>query len=145
MPLISAACSGSSFFAAADQRRGARPGEFVERGERAFNRLVAATTERAAHPVEQRALRLVTHHLRDVFPAGLGDEACEGQCFVHGVAREENGDIVVCIPTKLTRCYSLRSTAYFLSAHRTNAIAATILGRGAILREASERVKERTC
>ena len=56
-------------FAAADQRCGARPGELVERGERAFNRFITATAERAAHPVEQRALRLVAHRLRNVVPA----------------------------------------------------------------------------
>lgn len=44
MPLMSAACSGVEFFAAADQSGGARAGEFIERSARAFNRVVAAAT-----------------------------------------------------------------------------------------------------
>ena len=51
--------------AAPEHGRLARPGELVERRERALHRLVARAADRAAHPVQERARRLVPDFLRE--------------------------------------------------------------------------------
>ena len=82
MPFISDAVSASIRSRRPSTVAWAGPGERGERGDRVVERLVPRAAERAAHPVDDRALRLAHDRRRDVFETSTDNVTRELTCDV---------------------------------------------------------------